>query len=168
MATNEKPKLAGPTRPLGLPEIPQFHLPLAGAAPKGAVYAPRLYGTANVVFKVGEGKRRVEETRRVAFLLPIDPTVRAADWDAAAPTDLTPDKLLPAAPAKAEYLPLPPRAMQINTFTRWAKTFDRWLARTQRFVLPPKADDTEPVAIAPKRGGVRVELVAIAWELVQA
>jgi hypothetical protein len=63
--------------------------------------------------------------------------------------------------------------MQINTITRWAKSFDRWLARTQRLELsggatPPAAapaDPPQPTALRPKRGGVSVELVAIVWEL---
>jgi hypothetical protein len=57
--------------------------------------------------------------------------------------------------------------MRVLTFTRWAKSFDRWLARTQR--LPVAADGTEPgepVELRPKRGGVSVELVAIVWELI--
>ena len=56
--------------------------------------------------------------------------------------------------------------MRVQTFTRWAKSFDRWLARTQR--LKADAEGTEPgepVELRPKRGGVSVELVAIVWEL---
>jgi hypothetical protein len=60
--------------------------------------------------------------------------------------------------------------MQVNTITRWAKRFDRWLARTQRLELPAGAaagppDGSAPAALRPKRGGVSVEHVAIVWEL---
>jgi hypothetical protein len=69
----------------------------------------------------------------------------------------------------APYLPLPAAAMQLKMFTRWAKHFDRWLARTQRFDVTAKPDakqDPNDVAsLGPKRGGVSIELVAIVWEL---
>jgi hypothetical protein len=51
-------------------------------------------------------------------------------------------------------------------FTRWAKAFDRWLARTQRFDVAPRDEGDAPGSLAPKRGGVSVELVAILWQLV--
>jgi hypothetical protein len=99
------------------------------------------------------------------------------DWEGALPTDVTPAQLLKEAPVNGPYLPLPPGAMQLKTFTRWAKNFDRWLARTQRFEPPasgaatapnttaPTGDTPEVLSLAPKRGGVSVEIVAIAWEL---
>ena len=160
MAANKNAILAGPTRPLGAPDIPQFHLP-AGAA-KG-VWAPRLYGVAEIRF--GDRKRRLEETRRVAFLLPLDATMKTVDWDGAQPTDVQPAALLKDAPVVASYLPLSSAAMQIASFTRWAKNFDRWLARTQRAEFTTKQDPPEAVSLGPKRGGVSVELVAIVWEL---
>ena len=108
-------------------------------------------------------------TRRVAFIVPLDPATRTVDWDAARPVEVMPDQLLKRAPREASYLPLPAGAMQINAFTRWAKSFDRWLARTQRLELPaptpPPPDAAAPAALRPKRGGVSVELVAIVWEL---
>lgn len=158
--TNEKAKLAGPTRPLGSPEIPQFHLPASGA--KG-VYAPRLYGAAQIQF--ADRRRRLEDTRRVAFLVPLDVAMRTVDWEAAQPTAVLPADLLKAPLVAAGYLPLPACSMELKTFTRWAKNFDRWLARTQRVELATRQDPPEAVSIGPKRGGVSVELVAIVWEL---
>jgi hypothetical protein len=73
--------------------------------------------------------------------------------------------LLKTAPVTADFESLPPAAMKLTTFTRWAKNFDRWLARTQRLELTTKSDPPEQVALAPIRGGVSVELVAIVWEL---
>lgn len=152
--------MAGPTRPLGAPEIPQFHLPASG---KEGVYAPRLYGTAHVQF--ADRRRRLEETRRVAFLLPLEAGMRTVDWDAAQPTTLKPGDLLAQPPVVANYLPLPSAAMTLKGFTRWAKYFDRWLARTQKVEATTRQDPPETVSIGPKRGGVSVELVAIVWEL---
>ena len=76
-----------------------------------------------------------------------------------------PDELLEQAPRAGRYLPLPAGAMDVKVLARWAKNFDRWLARTQRLALPEKADPSDVTAIGPKRGGVTVELVAIVWEL---
>lgn len=157
----DKSKLAGPTRPLGSPDIPQFYLPTSGD--KG-VYAPRIYGAATIQF--GDRKRRLEEKRRVAFVAPLDPSARTLDWDQAQPTVIMPDGLLKDAPAgeSAGYLPLPNGAMQLQKFTRWAKNFDRWLARTQRAEFTTKQDPPETLSLGPKRGGVSVELVAIVWD----
>ena len=55
----------------------------AGAA-KG-VYAPRLYGARPIQF--ADRRRKIDETRRVAFLVPLDAGTRTIDWDAAPPTD---------------------------------------------------------------------------------
>ncbi len=163
MATNDAARLAGPSRPLGTLEIPQFHLP---TSLKSGTYEPRLYGLATIHF--ADRKRKVDETRRCAFVVPLDAGMRTVDWDPAVPIRVTADDLLKEPPVAAGYLPLPAGAMEIKSFTRWAKNFDRWLARTQRLELP--ADGTEPgepVSLRPKRGGVSVELVAIVWELTQ-
>ena len=53
--------------------------------------------------------------------------------------------------------------MRPQSFTRWAKNFDRWLARTQRLDVADRSR-SRPTGVArlgPKRGGVSVELVAI-------
>ena len=150
---------AGPSRPLGSPEIPQFHLP---GGSKG-VYAPRLYGAASIHF--GDKRRRVDETRRVAFVLSLESGTKTIDWESARPIATSPDQLVKDAPVRASYQPLPPASMEIKTFTRWAKAFDRWLARTQRLEVAPKTESAEASTIGPRRGGVSVELVAIVWEL---
>lgn len=99
-------------------------------------------------------------------MLSIEPGMRAVDWDRASESTLLPEQLLPNPPVTAPYQPLPAGAMRVLTFTRWAKSFDRWLARTQRLqVAGETSDQGEPVQLRPKRGGVTVELVAIVWEL---
>jgi hypothetical protein len=152
--------LAGPSRPLGAPEIPQFYLP-ADSTP--GTFIPRLYGAAKVHFS--DRRRKVDERRRVAFLLPLQAGVKAVDWDTATATDVLPDALLKKPPADAKYLPLPASAMDVNVFTRWAKAFDRWIARTQRIDVPARPEQPDAARLGPKRGGVSVELVAIVWEL---
>lgn len=110
-------------------------------------------------------KRKVDQPRFVAFLLPLAPGARTVDWDTAVPCTVTPAQLLAEAPVEAPFLPLPPAAMRLTSFTRWAKNFDRWLARTQRLDATTKSDPPEQVSLSPARGGVSVELVAIVWEL---
>jgi hypothetical protein len=122
-----------------------------------------VYGSARIQF--ADRRRGLEETRRVAFLSRISPTGRTLDWDAARPTDVMPEHLLKETTVDGEYLPLSTAATQLITFTRWAKSFDRWIARTQRVELTTRQDPPEAVTLGPKRGGVSVELVAIVWEL---
>jgi hypothetical protein len=162
----DKERLAGPTRPPGSPEIPQFHLPTLPSAPGGAnsgVFSPRLYGAAKIHYS--DGRRKLDETRRVAFLLPLEPDSRTVDWDLAQPTSAMPEDLLQNPPRKASYVPLPAASMDVKALARWAKSFDRWLARTQRLVVPARTEGAEDTSLRPKRGGVSVELVGIVWEL---
>lgn len=160
MSAAPQPKLAGPTRPLGIPEIPQVFLPTTS---KKGTYSPRLYGAATVHFR--DRKRKIDEVRHVAFLLTLPDAVKKIEWETAAPCPVTSAELLKEAPVAAPYWPLPSGAMQLQTFTRWAKNFDRWLARTQRLDVTTATDPPETLSMSPKRGGVSVEIVAIAWEL---
>jgi len=162
MAAKAESLQTGSTPPPGSPDIPQRFLPSSVAAGAGT-YVPRVYGAARIQF--ADRRRGLEETRRVAFLAPINPTGRTLDWDAAKPTDVMPEQLLEQPPTDASYLPLSTAATQIVTFTRWARAFDRWIARTQRIELLSRQEPAEPVTLGPKRGGVSVELVAIVWEL---
>ena len=178
MAAKLANPLAGPTRPLGSPEIPQFHLQPSDDG--SGTYSPWLYGAATIHF--GNKKRKLDETRRVAFRVPLSPGTRTIEWETAKPIDVMPEALLTSPAVSAPYLPLPAGAMTLKTFTRWAKSLDRWLARTQRLEVAAKAEpkaktDTpkgdvvaepeasEPELIGPKRGGVAVEIVAILWDL---
>jgi hypothetical protein len=107
-------------------------------------------------------RRKIDETRRVSFRLSLESDTKTVDWDAAEPIDILPEALLSDAPRVASYLPLPAGAMDIKVFTRWARQFDRWLARTQRLAVPALQGEA---SIGPKRGGVSVDLVALAWDL---
>ena len=157
MAAKDETALAGPNRPLGAAEIPQFHLPGKGSG----VYTPMVYWSAGIQF--ADRKRGLGLTRQVAFLAPIPAALKTLDWDLATPLAVPPEELRAQAPGPARYRPLPASAMQVNTFKRWAKAFDRWLARTQRVEVAVVGDPPSTVAVGPKRGGVKVQLVAIVW-----
>ena len=159
MSPDQVARLAGPTRPLGVPEVPQFFLP----ARTGEVYSPSLYGAARIHF--ADRRRKIDESRRVAFLVSLEPTTKTIEWDAARETAVMPEHLLKQAPRAGRYLPLPAGAMDVKVLNRWARNFDRWLARTQRLTLPEKVETPDVPTIGPKRGGVTVELIAIGWEL---
>jgi hypothetical protein len=101
----------------------------------------------------------------VAFRVPLRPETKTLEWEAAEPVDVLPEGLLTEPSVAASYFPLPAGAMDTKVFTRWAKKFDRWLARTQRLELPVKGDGADAAPLAPKRGGVSVDLVAVVWDL---
>lgn len=107
----------------------------------------------------------MDHPRFVAVIVPLAQGVRAVDWDGSQPCDVKPNQLLKDPPVEAPFLALPSGATRLTSFTRWAKSFDRWLARTQRLDATTKSDPPEQVTIGPARGGVSVELVAIVWEL---
>ena len=161
MAPTSKPVLAGPSRPLGSPEIPQVYLPTTS---KKGTYSPKLYGAATVHFL--DRKRKAEQMKAVAFVVPLVPGMRTVDWENAQPCPVAPADLLKAPPVEAPYSPLPNSAMKLAAFTSWAKKFDRWLARTQTLEVTASKEPLEVWTLSPKRGGVSVEIVAIAWDLV--
>lgn len=117
------------------------------------------------MIRFGNKKRKIDEARRVAVIVRLEPTIKTLDWESATPVEVHPDQLLKEPPTQGHYLPLPAGAMDPKVFTRWARAFDRWLARTQRLDITPQADMPDVTSIGPKRGGVSVELVAIAWRL---
>ncbi len=148
---------------MGSPEIPQLFLP---STSKKGTYSPKLFGSAKVHFQ--DRKRKIDQVKAVAFLVPLSVGTRSVDWEGAQPTEVTQAQLLKNPPGEGTYLPLPNSAMNLQKFTRWAKNFDRWLARTQRLevtVAGAGQDPPETLTLAPKRGGVSVEFVAIAWDL---
>jgi hypothetical protein len=160
VATTPPAAESGPAQPAGSADIPQFFLPTTS---KKGTYSPRLYGAATVQFK--DRKRKVDQPRWVAFMVPLPAGTRTVDWDGAQPTSITPAQLLKQAPIEAPSLPLPTAATRLVSIGRWAKNFDRWLSRTQRLDATIKSDPQETVTLGPARGGISVELVAIVWVL---
>lgn len=124
------------------------------------MYIPHVYGAARIHFS--DKKRKLDETKTVAFVVPLEVSTRTLDWEAARPVT---EALLKDEPRRANYQPLPAGAMDTKVFARWAKGFDRWLARTQRLDVAPRPETPEVTSVGPKRGGVSVDLVAVVWVL---
>ena len=120
----------GGPRPMLPPEIPQFFAPSGTAA---GTWVPSLYGAAEVTF--ADAKRKVDETRFVAVAVPLEAGTVVIDWDAGAPSELTPQQLSAEAPSAGAFAAVPAQAQQVKTFAKWAKDLDRWLGRTQRLTL---------------------------------
>ena len=125
------PSDPGPLRPLSPPEIPQFFLP--GSNIPGAVWVPHLYGAADVDFS--DVKRGIDERRVVIATVPLEGAAVVVDWDGSAPSEIAPDRLLANPPVDAPFAPVPAQALQVKSFAKWSKDFDRWLSRTQRLEL---------------------------------
>ena len=81
------------------------------------------------------------------FLLPLEPATKTVDWEQARATDISQEQLLQEPPQPGDYQPLPLAATKTLAFTRWAKQFDRWLARTQRVTLMLTRESGETVRI---------------------
>ena len=147
----DKPRLAGPTPP-GVPGYPAVPPP---GHRQGCVYAPygrRPFNSAIEAAPGGYAARGVH--------CPLDPSAHRG-LGSAQPTPLMPGTLKDAPVAAATCAALGRDGAA--KFTRWAKSFDRWLARTRK-QFTTKQEPPETVTLGPKRGGVSVELVAIVWE----
>jgi Helicase HerA, central domain len=125
------PSNPGPSRPLVPPEIPQFFMPATGQAE--GTWVPHLYGAADVDF--ADAKRGIDERRAVTVAFPLDNVVPIVTWDRAAACEVPPGDLLAEPSAGGTFAAVPPQALQMKSFARWSKDFDRWVSRTQRLEL---------------------------------
>lgn len=120
-------------RPMLPSEIPQYFTPVS---PRQSQWVPGLYGAAEVAFS--DAKRGVDETRVVTVTVPLDPSMILIEWDQATPCDLEPrhlDREPASTSGEGAWGDLPPAAVQAKSYARWAKDFERWLAKSQRLDL---------------------------------
>jgi len=120
------PPAVSASRPLVPPEIPQFFMPGSGTG----VWVPQLYGAADVEFV--DARRGIATHRTVQVVMPLDGSLAVLDWEASRPVEVAPQALSSTAPAGATFAAVPAHALQVKSFAKWSKDFDRWLARTQR------------------------------------
>ncbi len=128
---SQTPPVAPATaRPLLPPDIPQC---FEGSGVAGQVWAPFLYGAAQIAFS--DAKRGVDEVKTIALAVPLAPGAVVVDWDAGVGTDLLPQHLVTNPPDSGAFAALPAQAQQVKSFAKWAKDLDRWMGRTQRLML---------------------------------
>lgn len=116
-------------RPVLPPAISQYFAPVARRAPGQVAYAPMLYGTAEVFYT--DAKLRIDTSKTVSFLAPIQDGAVPIDWDAASETDIAADALEREPAGGALFATLPAAAARPQSYTAWRTDFARWLQRTQ-------------------------------------
>ena len=111
-------------------EIPQFFAPGAGG---GLVYAPHLFGSADLRF--ADARSGVDATRRVALLAPFGDGVVPVAWERAEPAGFAEESLAREPAPGASFAALPPAAADAKSWTAWKRAFADHLARTQEMTL---------------------------------
>jgi hypothetical protein len=114
-----------PAAPVLDPAIRQ----LFGPTKPGDLLSPALIGVARVTYS--DARLGVDDTRLVTVVTPIADGAVAVDWEQAEPADVDVDDLAPAAPAGAQFAPLPPEAARPRSYAGWEKDFARWAAQSQ-------------------------------------
>ncbi len=126
------PAAASMARPVLPAGIPQYFLPVRGAA-EGVIYQPVLYGAAQVRFS--DLKSQVDFNRNVAFFVPIEDKPAPVDWEKAEEVDVTPEDLETEPAGGAGFAALPPEAANPKSYAAWSKDFANWLFATQTLEL---------------------------------
>ena len=119
-------------RPLLAAGIPQYFLPVRGAAPAGAalVYEPRVGGAADVRF--ADPKKGLDVSQPVMLLAPIGSGAVPVDWGQAEEAELAPGDLESAPEAAARFAELPPVAASAKNYENWRRDLGAWLFRNRK------------------------------------
>ncbi len=120
------PASSCPTLP---PGVEQYFVP-AGA---GSSLRPVVLGAAQVRFT--DARRKIDSSREVVFLAPVEDGPVPVNWDQAAESQVTVEDLASDPPAGASYEPLPAAAAQARNYAGWKRDFTNWLAANQKLVL---------------------------------
>ena len=122
---------AGNPRPVLPPEIEQHFLPFRGTG--DAAYHPVLMGAASVRFT--DTKTKIDITRDVRFLTPLQSGPVPVDWQQAEETDVEPTELEAEPSSPATYESLPEIAAKAKSYAGWNKDLGNWLFATQKLEL---------------------------------
>jgi hypothetical protein len=126
---------AGPrvsARPLLPPAVPQYFLPLRGAA-GGHVYQPALAGVTAI--RYADAKGGLEVTQEVLFLTLMVDEALPVDWNRAQETSLVPGDLEREPQEPADWAPLPAAGSTAKSYDRWRKELAGWLYGNRRLSL---------------------------------
>ena len=122
---------AGNPRPVLPPEIEQHFLPFRGTGE--VAYHPVLMGAASVRFT--DPKTKIDITRHVRFLTPLQGGPVPVDWQQAEETDVEPTELEAEPSTSATYESLPEIAAKAKSYAGWNKDLCNWLFATQKLEL---------------------------------
>lgn len=123
------PVAATATRPVLPPEVPQYFLPLRGAAAGAFEYRPVLYGSATLAY--ADSKAKLESEALVARLFAFGAGPVAIDWDAAEGCELDDAELVAEPIAGARFAALPAEAAKPRSYDAWKRAFADALARNE-------------------------------------
>ncbi len=122
---------AGNPRPVLPPEIEQHFLPFRGTGE--AAYHPVLMGAASIRFT--DTKTKIDVTRDVRVLTPLQGGPVPVDWQQAEETDVEPTELEAEPSTPATYESLPEIAAKAKSYAGWSKDLGNWLFATQKLEL---------------------------------
>jgi hypothetical protein len=122
---------AGSQRPVFLPDVPQYFIPLRGPRPEKAtlLYRPVLLGSAQVRFS--DPKRGVEVMQEITSLTPVTTEAIPLNWEETKEIALSAAELEREPGAEAEFGELPAAAGRSKTYEAWKRDLVSWLQRTQ-------------------------------------
>ncbi|MDX2000517.1 MAG: ATP-binding protein [Thermoanaerobaculia bacterium] len=121
-------------RPVLPAEVPQAFLPPTGPVSAGLTYRPALLGLAKVHFT--DPKLGVEHSEDVAYVTDFSDGVRAIDWLAARPVEVSADHLeREPASETALYVDPPDPARKAASYNGWSRDFADALFRNKRLAL---------------------------------
>jgi hypothetical protein len=114
------------------PAVPQYFLPLRGAA-GGHVYQPALAGVTAI--RYADAKAGLEVTQEVLFVtLMVDEAI-PVDWNRARETSLVSGDLASEPQEPADWAPLPTAGSTARSYDRWRKELSAWLYGNRRLSL---------------------------------
>ena len=146
----KKERVAAP-KPALAPEIRQVYFPADEEPDEGQrlMYYPRLVGAADIVYS--SRKYDVHADKRLVCMTEFDDGTVAVEWEEGELLEFDPDDLQRKGKADADYAELIKQASAAKSYTKWEKSFKRWirndqaltLYRSNRFKTTSGVDETE-------------------------
>ncbi len=134
--------VAGGTRPILPPEIPQYFLPSAAQDPS---YHSRLFAAASVRFS--DKTLDSDYLREVSYLVPIEDGALPVNWEKAYAVDVAPEDLEKTPAEAGTFADLAPAAGNAKNYPKWQKDFVNYVFGCETLTLyrsPVSGDLSEP------------------------
>ena len=147
---------AAQDRPVLPAGITEFFMPAARADLQvGPFYEPMLYGSAMIHYT--DSRRGIDVSSVVHAVTPITDSAVAVDWDAASPTDVSPDALTKTpAVTPARFGVVPAAARNPKSYAAWTGDFEQWIVRAQ----PMRVFSAPAYKLSSKPGETEAEFTA--------